>query len=120
DRNAWRSDLRRITRLYQSRGFYQAEILEDEILTRDGDSLQRRRELPDAVRLRVQVREGTPTLVEHLEVRGLEDLPEEHQRSLLYKLPLRSGDVFEEERWNALKDGLVARLREGGYAEASV
>src|SRR5690606_24593458 len=75
DRNAWRSDLRRITRYYQSRGFYQAEVVEDEILSREGEALPRRRTLPDAVRLQVRVHEGAPTLVEDIHLRGLEDLP---------------------------------------------
>gem|GEM_PF-267556 len=120
DRNAWRSDLRRIPRYYQSRGFYQAEVIEDEIRDPEGDAVQRRRSLPEAVRLAVRVHEGEPTIVERVEVRGLGSLPEELQRRLQRKLPLQQGDIFEEARWNELKANLEARLREEGYAEASV
>ena len=120
DRNAWRSDLRRITRYYQARGFYDAAVVSDHVLAPDGRALPPGAELPDAVRLTVEVREGEPTVVHDVQVNGLESLPADLRMRVLHRLPLGKGDVFVESQWNALKSRLVDRLREEGYAEAEL
>src|ERR1700722_16297207 len=45
---AWQADLKRIERLYVSRGYYQAEVVKDQVTPQP----------PDAVRIAVQVSEG--------------------------------------------------------------
>jgi translocation and assembly module TamA len=66
DRNVWKTDLRRIERYYQERGFYQARVVKEEAVP-DGKG---------GVSVQVQVDEGSPTLISELEVEGLEALPE--------------------------------------------
>jgi translocation and assembly module TamA len=110
DPNAWQADLRRIERYYQSQGFYQAEVLSENVKPK-GD---------DAVALEVRVREGEPTQISALEVAGLEELTAEHRARALAELPLVQGQVFREEDWEATKELVRQRLRELGYAEAEV
>ncbi|HSP18135.1 MAG TPA: POTRA domain-containing protein, partial [Myxococcaceae bacterium] len=57
---AWQADMRRIERYYQSQGYYQAEVVNEEVRPDDG-----------GVALTVQVSEGTPTTIRSIEVEGL-------------------------------------------------
>ncbi|WP_415835275.1 BamA/TamA family outer membrane protein [Corallococcus soli] len=117
DTNAWQADLRRIERFYQAEGYYQAQVESNEVIP-DGDK---------AVRLKVVVNEGAPTLIDRIEPHGLEslaqgpDAPSQRQRELiLEELPVRSGDVFREDTWVATKELITQRLKDLGYAEAEV
>jgi translocation and assembly module TamA len=110
DPNAWQADLRRIERYYQAQGYYQAQVLRQEI-SPEGE---------DAVRLRVEVTEGQPTHIAGVDIRGLESLPSDHQDAALKNLPLHPGAVFHEEDWAGLKQKIQSALREQGYAEAKV
>jgi len=110
DPNAWQADLRRIERFYQAEGYYQAQVVSDAV----------KPEGQEEVSLVAQVREGEPTRISTVELRGLEQLPEEHQRRVKTELPLTPGEVFREENWEGVKELLQGRLRELGYAEAEV
>jgi len=103
----WQSDLQRIERLYAAHGFYQAEIVKDQVLSHP----------PDDVQLEVQVREGKPTHVGKLELEGL---PPGDRAAVIKDLPLAPGAVFREDDWAATKRQLADRLRNRGYAKASV
>ena len=55
---AWQADLKRIERLYVARGFYQAEVVKDEV-----------KPLPkNRVALQVQISEGRPTVIGAIEI----------------------------------------------------
>lgn len=117
DTNAWQADLRRIERFYQAEGYYQAQVESNEV-TPDGDQ---------AVRLRVVVNEGAPTVINAIEPHGLEsldkgkDLPSRRERErILEELPVKVGDVFREDTWEATKELVLQRLKNLGYAEAEV
>lgn len=105
----WRADLLRIERYYEVRGFYQARVVEDEVIRLDGE-----------VALRVRIEEGLPTRVTDIELRGLEPLDEEQRRFVLEQFPFRRGDILEEQRWEGLRERLQLRLQELGFAEAVV
>jgi translocation and assembly module TamA len=110
DENAWQADLRRIERLYQSRGYYQARVVEEEVkVTRPGH-----------VAVRARVSEGKPAHLVKFSVGGLDELPPEHKQEVLRKFPLKEGDVFTEEHWEAGKKQITDRLRQLGYADARV
>ncbi|RJS22444.1 polymerase [Corallococcus sp. H22C18031201] len=117
DPNAWQADLRRIERYYAAQGFYQAEVVANEVQEVGKDT----------VRLEVSVQEGKPTRIAAIHIDGLEPLsqgesaPTPLQRErLLANLPVREGDIFREEAWGTTKEELKQRLRELGYAEAEV
>ena len=110
DVNAWQTDLRRIERFYQSQGYYQAKVLDDDVVETK----------PGHVALNVKVREGEPTKITAVSVAGLEALAPEHQRAATEKLPVKVGEVFREATWADTKATLVTRLQELGYAEAVV
>jgi translocation and assembly module TamA len=110
DPTTWTADLRRIERYYQSLGYFQAEVVEEQVVP-DGK---------DAVRLNITIDEGAPTRVSAVEVEGLDGVPENLRETVLRKLPLVVGQVFREDDWTALKALLKSRLREVGYSDAAV
>jgi translocation and assembly module TamA len=110
DPTTWTADLRRIERYYQSLGFFQAEVVEEQVVP-DGKG---------GVRLNLTIDEGGPTHVSAVEVEGLDAVPEDLRATVLRKLPVVVGQVFREDDWTALKALLKSRLRELGYADAAV
>jgi translocation and assembly module TamA len=107
---AWQADLKRIERLYESRGFYQAEVVRDQV-----------KPLPkNQVALEVMISEGQPTHISAIEIKGLDSLPVEDRQAALDDLPLAGGAPFTESSWAAAKQQLLARLRDRGYARAEV
>lgn len=105
----WQADLRRITRYYEAHGYYQARVLEEQVLP-----AQR----AGHVKLLVRLREGDPARVASLAIGGLDGLTPEQRATVLDKLPLKVGDIFLEDAWARTRSLLAARLRELGYAEA--
>ena len=105
----WQSDLKRIERLYVANGFYQAEVVKDDVRHDDDD-----------VELSVQVSEGKPTHVGQRQIDGLSELSAADRDAALKDLPLAPGKVFREDDWAATKRLLADRLRDRGFAKASV
>ncbi len=108
DPSAWQADLRRIERYYQSQGYYQARVLDENVAETK----------PGHVALTVKVEEGEQTKVTAMKIEGLGELPPELQASVQKSLHLTQGSVFLEEDWANTKEQLLIRLREAGYAEA--
>ncbi len=104
----WQSDLRRIERVYEARGFYQAEVVADEVTPIKG-----------GVALKAIVSEGQATRIGSYEVRGL-DVLMQIERDDVLDLDLAVGDVFREDRWETAKNAIVQRLRNLGFAQALV
>jgi translocation and assembly module TamA len=109
DPNAWQADMHRIERYYQARGFYQAQVEDEQVTPKDG-----------GVALLVRVQEGQPTKVSKIEFEGLSELPENFQQRITRRLPVRDGQILQESDWAGLKNEVASRLRELGYAEAEV
>lgn len=107
---AWQADLKRIERLYVSRGFYQAEVVKDRV-----DPKPKNR-----VELEVQISEGKPTTIGELEIKGLESLPQGERDRILDDLPLEVGELFLESDWAEAQKQIKARLRNLGFAKAEV
>jgi translocation and assembly module TamA len=109
DANAWQADLRRIERFYEARGYYQAKVLEDEVVAHK-----------DLVRLRVRVEEGEPTRIRQIRIDGLASLSRAQKGRVLDGFPLQEGAIFREDLWVGLKSKVAADLRELGFADAAV
>jgi translocation and assembly module TamA len=110
DENAWKTDLRRIEKFYRAQGFYQAKVTGAEVKPHG------RKE----VDVLATVEEGDPTRIRSVDLRGLEDLPEEDRSQLLDEVKLEAGQVFVLERWDGVKERLLHTLQEEGYAAATV
>jgi outer membrane protein insertion porin family/translocation and assembly module TamA len=76
-----------------------------------------RDESEGGVALTFLVEEGEPVLVEELRIEGAEGVEAE---GLLDDLPLAVGEPMSSLRIEAVRDTLVSRLREVGYAHADV
>ncbi|WP_373049623.1 outer membrane protein assembly factor [Vulgatibacter sp.] len=109
DPGAVAQDLRRIRDIYQEQGFYAAQV--DSEVRSLGD---------DEVEIDFLVNEGPPTEIRTFLVEGLDDLEPEVLAKVLEDPPLERGDRFVEADWLAWKESVVARLRNRGYADASV
>jgi translocation and assembly module TamA len=105
----WQSDLRRIERVYETRGFYQAEVVAAEVKVVKG-----------GVDLKAVISEGKPTVIESLEIKGLEPLNQSERVKVIEDLGLGSGDTFLEDRWEAAKQQIRERLRDIGFAEVDL
>jgi translocation and assembly module TamA len=106
---SWEADLRRIVRLYETRGYYQARIAQEQAIPQ-----------PKGVNLEVKVDEGQVTKVGTFELRGLEALSEADREAALVKMPLKVGAPFDESDWDSAKSGIIPRLHDRGYAKATV
>lgn len=97
-------DVLRLQAYYWLRGYREAQV-DTTVNRRDG-----------RVAVDFDITEGEPVLVESLDVLGAEgvDAP-----GLVTDLPLEVGDPLSAIRIEAVKDTLVSRLREVGYAYAA-
>ncbi|MCU0695947.1 MAG: BamA/TamA family outer membrane protein [Myxococcaceae bacterium] len=110
DANTWQADLRRLTRVYESRGYYQARVLEDAVVETKAQT----------VKLTVKVFEGKPAKLRRLTRTGLDGLEGLDREKLDRALTLSEGRTFLEDDWAADKVTLVSALHEAGYAMAEV
>lgn len=108
DEDAFNSDRRRVERLYQAEGYYQAKVVETKV-TPDGEG---------RVKVSMRVEEGRPTRVVELRLDGIDRAPE--ARARLGKLPLREGKTFTEAAFDATRARILQVLGETGYAKAEV
>lgn len=106
---AWQADLRRIERYYQAQGYYQAQVVNDDV-----------RHEGDGVALTVEVNEGKPTKISAIDIEGLDELPPDFQQRVRRSVPLKVGEILQEDRWDGVKKEVAAALRQLGYAEAEV
>lgn len=106
---AFQEDLARIALYYYIRGYRQADV--DRVVEPVG---------PDQVEVEFLIEEGPPTVIDSVEVFGLEEVEPE--------LATRIGSVFQRWRGQPLdlaaidlvRDDVQALLRESGYAHADV
>jgi outer membrane protein insertion porin family/translocation and assembly module TamA len=93
--------------LYRQHGFREAKI-----------SLELRPLGARAVHVRYGIDEGRPTLVDSLEILGLDSVVDRER--VLRNLPLRKGSRFDMLAMEAMRDSIRNRLRERGYPIADV
>ncbi len=106
-----RTDLERIQRLYQSRGYYHPRITHDIELPAEGRVIT-------AV---IYVDEGDPVIVERVDVELAEREVTPAQRGpLMAHLPIAGGDIFTEEAYEQASVYLRAWHREHGFARVKV
>lgn len=102
-----RADSKRIERVYEAHGYFQARVENVRVQTKKGRT--------DIVFV---VAEGPPAKVDRIEIQGLEEVPK--AREILAGPPLSKGDVFTEENYERLKRQIARGLEAHGYAQAEV
>ena len=110
NRSEFEADLRRLKAFYDDRGYPDAAI---SALGVDftGDKT--------GVRLRIGIAEGAPTIVQAVEIEGIEALTAE-ARAALQDLPLDPGQPRDEQAIAASRERATSLLRDSGYAHARV
>jgi translocation and assembly module TamA len=108
DPDALAADRRRVEAFYRARGYYAARVDSVDVLPPGGERV-------DVV---FHVTEGRPVRVSKLTVNGLEAAPEAQARAT--RLPLREGDVFTDQAYDATRAALTAALTSTGWAKAQV
>lgn len=108
DPDALATDRRRVEAFYRERGWYGARVEEVRVVP-SGKGL---------VKVTMVVREGAPARVTKLVLRGMEEAPE--AAAELRKPPLRTGGIFAEAAYDAMKAEILRALRATGWATAEV
>jgi translocation and assembly module TamA len=110
DADLFAIDVKRIERLYNERGFYQAKVKD----------VEERRDDKGRVTLVVKIEEGRRAYVRKMDFEGLDDLPRDEVGDIDDALPIHPGDEFNEEVYDKAKDVLLQQLRQRGFAQAKV
>ncbi len=134
DRVAFEQDLRRVERWYEARGFHGARVtgavvdpeqaMERDVLPEDPhvDPGCERRDDDEGclVEVTIEVEEGEPTLIEEIEIQGLEELPPEVRARVMEAVPIAVGDRFDEWAYDDAKNAIIEALLEESYALAAI
>jgi outer membrane protein assembly complex protein YaeT len=105
-------DLERVVALYREHGYYEATAS----YALEWNAAH------DAATLHVQVREGTPVLLEswHVDFSEMTGGDQRWSARLGNDLPLREGEIFTIERYGAAKRLLLDRLANEGFPDAII
>jgi outer membrane protein insertion porin family/translocation and assembly module TamA len=103
-------DLLRIERYYRARGYYQAKVTAARVVRVDAHR----------VRVEIRVREGQPTLVDHVSPSGLERVPIDVAADAIRAIRLRPDEPFDEALFEESKQRIKDVLGDSGYAFADV
>jgi len=100
------SDLERLQRFYESRGYYGTIVTYD--LTVDDDR--------GLVGARIEVREGAPVLISEIDVEVAGSESDQKPPPLPKELPVKRGEIFREAEYQQAEQVLRALFLENGYA----
>lgn len=103
-------DLARIERFYRARGYYDATTRAARVLTVG----------KDGVRVEIVVEPGKPVRVAHIELRGLDALPDHVVEQVRDALQLRVGAPLDERRLHEDARVIEAVLADNGFAFVKV
>jgi len=103
-------DLERIERWCRARGYYEAKVEAARVVHLDAHR----------VRVEIEVTLGEPVTVRRVDSSGLALLPPEVARHAVHAVKLEQGEVFDEDRFEADKQGLERVLLNHGYAFSKV
>lgn len=106
------SDLRRIVRIYETHGFFDAEVRDVKVTAEPGQA--------DAVRVEITVHEGEPSKVTAQKFSGAEALDPGLRGQLEARVADLADKPFDEAEYDADKAALLELLRSRGHAEAEV
>src|SRR5260370_11233432 len=106
DANAWQADLRRIVRAYQAEGYYNAKILENQIIPKS----------QDAIELKVRMEEGPPTHIQKIWYGGFAPPPPPPPTPAPSPPPVKPGQVFQERPSGTAPWDVTSKVRGARHA----
>jgi outer membrane protein insertion porin family/translocation and assembly module TamA len=106
------TDLARVERYYEERGFYAATVRAGLVRYLDASHVQ----------VSIEVQEGEPTRIRKLEIVGIEQLPRDIQRAAHAALSehLEQGTRFEQAPYLEAEQAIWRALTDNGYAYAKI
>lgn len=120
NRGVFDRDLERVLRWYRARGFYAARI--ERVSFNPPEAAKGRPCRSDDCRLEVEVwvHEGSPVLIERVDLVGIEGLSADLRTELEAALRLERGRRFDESDYDRSKTALLGVLREASFAGAKL
>jgi outer membrane protein insertion porin family len=100
------ADLERMRRLYEARGYYQAEIKHDLKLDEDNS----------LITIEIMIEEGPPIVISAIDVDIVGTAQQNRLPPLPETLPMKRGDTFNEEQYQRTEQVLRELFARNGYA----
>ena len=100
------SDLERLQRFYESRGYYGTTVTYD--LTVDNDQ--------GLIKAQIEVREGSPVLISDIDVEVATTAADKKSPPFPKELPVKRGEIFREAEYQQAEQLLRGVFLENGYA----
>jgi len=111
DRRQFEADLKRIEAFYHDRGYPNARVRSFDVKLSDDQQ---------SVRVKVDIEEGEPVLVERIQFEGFEPLPADHRRALESKLPLKAGHPLDRALLAAGREVSLDEFKDHGYPTPAI
>jgi outer membrane protein assembly complex protein YaeT len=110
-RDQFQADLKRIVAFYKDRGYPDARVKSFDAKLNDTQT---------SVDITVNIEEGEPVRVEHVNFSGFDPLPDQHRKALQGRLPLKVGQPLDRALLQASREAALDELKDHGYPYASV
>jgi outer membrane protein assembly complex protein YaeT len=111
DRRQFDADLKRIEAFYHDRGYPTAHVKSFNVQLSDDQK---------SVRVKIDIDEGEPVVVERIQFGGFEPLPADHRAALEKRLPLKAGQPLDRALLQAGREAALDEFRDHGYPRPSV
>jgi outer membrane protein insertion porin family len=108
DPQMFKDDLANIERFYQAHGYYNAHVTYDLTLSRD------------EVTPHIKVSEGKPVRVATIDIKIANSSPPPQKLDRSFKLPLKRGDVFDQDAYQTGAQDLINLYTTHSYAHVKV
>jgi outer membrane protein insertion porin family len=108
DTQMFKDDLAHIERFYQAHGYYNAHVTYDLTLSKD------------EVTPHIKVSEGKPIRVAAIDIRVASNSPPPQELDRSFKLPLKRGDVFDQDAYQTGAQNLINLYTIHSYAHVKV
>jgi hypothetical protein len=119
DPGVFERDLSRVERWYRARGYYGARLVE--VTSTPPEALFGSQSSTDRTTLRLKIEENEPVRISMVSLRGTHDLATSLAADMLAdSKALAIGARFDEADFDGVKDKLLRKLRDAGYAEAEL
>ena len=110
-REQFEADLKRIEAFYADRGYPDARVKSFDVQLNEQQT---------AVDIAIVIDEGEPVRVVDIVLEGFDPLPDEHERTLVERLPLKEGQPLDRALMQASREAALDELRDHGHPYASV